>query len=545
MGLGPVILTAVIGGGTALATHSGGGGGGGGGNCDEINRIQQQNAANEAERQKKLDQADKSQKEMEEKLKEEKDKLLRTGEEEKEKLKKKLEISEKKRQEEKDEEERKKKEKIKNANDSFQNKKEEYEKNKLNEIKNNFKNSQFCSNQASKLEPFISEQINNIFTNLNDKMKSKIMKNFSDNLENIKNNRKKKNRIILIGKTGVGKSTLINAIFESELAETGFGRPITMDEKPKKYENDRHDDLILYDSRGIEIDPNYDVEINYNKISNFIKEQLEKNEPLDAIWYCITGTRMEEVELNLIKKLKSIYKDNSLSSIIVYTQSVFEEDFNEMKNYLVNTIDNQLIIHNVLAKMKKVDGKIIKSFGLDELISKTKNMIETNSTSVIISTAKTTTEKKIEDIINKNLSIKNDVQFTQIIEKIILSYFENENDVMSETIKNLIQEFYSKYDIKIKTLIEENLNPIINEEAKNICNDLKNIVNNVLNEYDNVISIEENNFYGEYKKKIFELLFNIAHESGKNNINSETAKFIENGIKKYIRNKNKEYISTI
>ena len=106
--------------------------------------------------------------------------------------------------------------------------------------------------------------------------------------------------------------------------------------------------------------------MNYNRIKNFINEQLQKNEPLDAIWYCITGNKVEDVELDLIAKLRSLYKDNSLSAIIVYTQSYFEEDYLEMKNYLVNKIDDQLIIHNVLAKMKKTQNNIIKKFGLEE-----------------------------------------------------------------------------------------------------------------------------------------------------------------------------------
>ena len=33
--------------------------------------------------------------------------------------------------------------------------------------------------------------------------------------------------IVIIGKTGVGKSTLINTIFGQKLAETGIGKPVT------------------------------------------------------------------------------------------------------------------------------------------------------------------------------------------------------------------------------------------------------------------------------------------------------------------------------
>ncbi len=37
--------------------------------------------------------------------------------------------------------------------------------------------------------------------------------------------------ILIAGRSGVGKSTLVNAIFHEDLAETGQGRPVTKETK--------------------------------------------------------------------------------------------------------------------------------------------------------------------------------------------------------------------------------------------------------------------------------------------------------------------------
>jgi hypothetical protein len=238
-----------------------------------------------------------------------------------------------------------------------------------------------------------------------------------------------------------------------------------------------------------------------------------------------------------------MYKDNSLSVIIVYTQSFFEDDFNEMKNYLINNIDNQLNLHNVVAKIKKMGEQIIKTFGLNELLDKTKNIIESNSNLVLLSTAKNKTEKKMENVINEEIKIGNEINFSDLIEKIISCYFGN--DSISQDIKNLIQTFYSQYDLKCKSIIEENIKPIIEKEAQNMNNELRNIVLKVLNDYDNVITIDQTGFYEEFKRKVSDVLLNLANECGKNNLNLESKILIEKEIKKYIGNSNKQYINSI
>ena len=543
--MGPqALVIGAVGTAIGIASRGGGGGGGGGGGSQNVQQIIAQNTQQENELKEKIEKQKQEQKQDIDKLEEESKKNRKELEDEKEKIKKEEELVEQKRKKEEEEKEKQKQEKIKNANEFYQKEKENYFNKKLNEIKNNFNKNTFCLDQVTKLEPYINGKIQKVFSSLDPELKSKVKECYSEILtsfQNIKNPKKK--RILLLGITGVGKSTLINAIFDCELAETGFGCPITMNEKPKKYEYNTQPDLELFDSRGIEIDPNYGVEINYNKIKNFINEQFNKNEPLDAIWYCITGTKIEDVEIELVTKLKSLYKDKSLSTVIVYTQSYFEENFIAMKDYLTTKIGNDLIIQNVLAKMKKVGNSIVKSFGLEELLTKTKSLIETNSNLVILSTAKTNTEKKMEDLINERINISNEINFNKIFDVVISSYLGN-NDINQET-KNLIQEFYSQYYIKCNSIIDENLNIIIEKEAQIMTSDLKNIVTDALLKFDNVISVDQKGFLKENKEKVSELLLNTAKEYGKNNLNSGAKKLIENAIKNYLNKINKEFISSI
>lgn len=64
--------------------------------------------------------------------------------------------------------------------------------------------------------------------------------------------------IIVAGKTGVGKSTLINAVFKDKLAETGMGKPVTthMRKITKKGVP-----LAIFDTRGFELGKEVQAEV--------------------------------------------------------------------------------------------------------------------------------------------------------------------------------------------------------------------------------------------------------------------------------------------
>ena len=215
----------------------------------------------------------------------------------------------------------------------------------------------------------------------------------------------------MTGKSGAGKSTLINALLKEELAPTGEPEICTLE--PKPYHNKKVKFLKLFDTRGVELIPEYgndnilrDIEniisnvgifpygdnFNYynnnnfsynmnmnmnnqylNKINESLEESNEKieleplnyNDYIQCIWYCVSNeNKFDNQDINFINSLNSRLKN--ISVIIVCTKSIYKEDIEKTLEDVKKHF-KKINFHYLLAKEKKN----VKSYGLEELIYKT------------------------------------------------------------------------------------------------------------------------------------------------------------------------------
>ena len=176
--------------------------------------------------------------------------------------------------------------------------------------------------------------------------------------------------IIVAGKTGVGKSTLINAVFRENLAETGIGKPVTnhMRKLTKKGVP-----LSIYDTRGFELGKEVQKEVKKEVVDTISKclATQDINKTIHCIWYCI-NTASNRVEPEEIEWLRELSKENQITQvpiIIVLTQSFSKPNAEAMKKLLLDENLDVVQIVPVLAQDFRIDENIvIKSYGLDRLI---------------------------------------------------------------------------------------------------------------------------------------------------------------------------------
>ena len=198
-----------------------------------------------------------------------------------------------------------------------------------------------------------------------DKIAQEAINAIADKIKNLKTL-----NIIVAGKTGVGKSTLINSVFREKLAETGMGKPVTdhMRKITKK-----GIPLAIYDTRGFELGKEVQTEVKEEVIDTISKGLATQdiNKAIHCIWYCI-NTASNRVEPEEIEWLKELSKDNQITQvpiIIVLTQSFSKKKADEMRKMLLDENLDVVQVIPVLAEDYEIDDEYVaKSYGLDVLI---------------------------------------------------------------------------------------------------------------------------------------------------------------------------------
>ena len=183
--------------------------------------------------------------------------------------------------------------------------------------------------------------------------------------------------IIVAGKTGAGKSTLINSIFTERLASTGIGLPIT--EHICRLEKQEFP-LAVYDTRGLELGAEQQ-KAAFQEVKDIIAKgamSQEADDKIHCLLYCInTATnRIEPEETALLREFTCGENILQVPVIIVLTQAFSKKKAEEMKAAVERENLPVAQVVTLLAEPFEIDEEhIIPAYGLDILVEVMKQVL--------------------------------------------------------------------------------------------------------------------------------------------------------------------------
>lgn len=132
-----------------------------------------------------------------------------------------------------------------------------------------------------------------------------------------------KANLMIVGGTGVGKSSLVNCVFGKEVAKVGSGKPQT---KGINVFDNKGSPVVIFDTEGYEI---FDGNVDNSNFKNVVLAEVNRRSKLDLkdqihlFWYCVSvaNHRITEYDLENIKALNNLGVDLA----IVFTKCDTEE----------------------------------------------------------------------------------------------------------------------------------------------------------------------------------------------------------------------------
>ncbi|MDR5812064.1 50S ribosome-binding GTPase [Caballeronia sp. LZ033] len=195
--------------------------------------------------------------------------------------------------------------------------------------------------------------------------------------------------VLIAGKTGVGKSTLVNAVFQGDLAKTGIGRPVT--QNTREYTK-AGIPLTIIDTKGIEV---ADYENTKKQLEDAIRDRNgsdDAKQHVHVAWICIAedSRRVEQAEADLLELLAR-YR---IPTVAVITKARSNNGFDKEVERLLPASKQVVRVRAIRETLD--EGHELLPVGLKELVEVTSQLFPEGQANAFVAAQKVDLSKKTE-----------------------------------------------------------------------------------------------------------------------------------------------------
>lgn len=174
--------------------------------------------------------------------------------------------------------------------------------------------------------------------------------------------------LLVVGKSGTGKSTLVNTVFNDRIAETGQGRPIT--QHMRRYTKDGSP-VSIYDTRGLEVADHKAILSDLRNKIREINRSQHADDHIHVAWLCIAegSRRVEAAEIELAELLEEL----GIPVVVAITTAISDQGFRAEVGNILRSASNVVRVNSIPLLMD--EGVVAPVKGVDVLVDATMEIV--------------------------------------------------------------------------------------------------------------------------------------------------------------------------